>query len=80
MFSLGIESFDVNVEEVTTFDVMLLSLFVISPPPAATAAAAAIFLLLLETLDELADFPNDGEFRTTDAGFGLTTQFPLDVA
>lgn len=58
------------------FDVIIFILFVDSP----AAATAVLFLLLLETFEEHADFPNDGEFRTTDAGFGLTTQLPLDVA
>lgn len=71
IFSLGIESLELSVEEVTTLDVILLS-FVSSP--------MLLFLLLLDTFDVFASFPNDGEFRTTDAGFGLTIQFPLDVA
>lgn len=69
IFNLGIESLEFTVDEVTTFDVILLS-FDESPQ---------LFLLLV-TLTLLADFADDGEFRTTDAGFGLTTQLPVDVA
>lgn len=73
MFNFGIESLEFTVDDVTTFDVMLFSLgcsLLLKPP----------LHLLLDTFKLFNGFPDDGEFRTTDAGFGLTIQLPVDVA
>lgn len=69
MFNLGIASFEFAVDDVTTVEVILF-IFDCSPP----------MCLLLDTFKLFDDFADDGEFRTTVDGFGLTTHPPVDVA